>query len=138
MRGKLSENFIPFVFASFVFMSLFGVGIGIEMKDGQMISCPFMVNQASICQMSIIDHIGKWQQAFLGVLEKSNNLILSLLLLAFAIVPFAKPFSQIKQTKVVACFVFYLRDIANKIFDPLLLAFSDSILNPKIYEPANI
>ena len=62
--------------------------------------------------------------------------MLSLLLLSMIIVPFAKPFSQIKQTEVVARFVFYLRDIANKILDPLLLAFSDGILNPKIYEPA--
>jgi len=136
MRGKLSENLILFVLTSFVFMSLFGIGIGMEMKDGQMASCPFVASQASICQMSVTEHIGQWQQAFLGVPEKSNVSILALLLLAFAIVPFAKPFSQIKQTEVVTRFVFYLRDIANKILDPLLLAFSDGILNPKIYEPA--
>jgi len=41
MRGKLSENLIPLVLASFVFMSLFGMGIGMDMKDGQMSSCPF-------------------------------------------------------------------------------------------------
>jgi len=136
MRGKLSENLIPFVLASFVFMSLFGIGISMEIKDGQMSSCPFMASEASLCQMSATEHIAQWQQAFLGVPAKSSVLILALLLLVFAIVPFAKPLSQIKQTEMVARFLFYLRDIANKILDPLLLAFSDGILNPKIYEPA--
>ena len=90
MRGKLSENLIPLVLAPFVFMSLFGIGIGMDMKDGQMSSCPFMASQASVCQMSVTEHIGQWQQAFLGVPANSSVLILALLLLAFVAVPFAK------------------------------------------------
>ena len=135
MHGKPSKNLILFVLTSFTFMSLFGIGIGMAMQDGQMSSCPFMANQTSICQMSVNEHIATWQQSFLGVPAKSSVLILASLLLAFAVVPFAKPFSQVKQSKTAARFLFYLRSIANKIFDPLLLAFSDGILNPKIYEP---
>ena len=136
MRGKLSENLIPFVLASFVFMSLFSMGIGMKMKDGQMSSCPFMASQASICQMSFTEHIGQWQHSFLGIPTKINLLILSLLLLSIIIVPFAKPFTKVKQTELAAQLIFYYKTAATKIFDPLLLAFSDGILNPKIYEPA--
>ena len=138
MRGKLSENLIPLVLTSFVFMSLFGIGIGIDMKDGQMFSCPFMASQTLMCQMSVTEHIGQWQQTFLGIPTKTNLLMLALLLLAVIAIPFAKTFTQIKQTELVARLISYCKTAATKILDPLLLAFSGGILNPKIYEPARI
>ena len=138
MRGKLFKNFIPFVFASFVFASLFGMGISMEMKDGQMSSCPFVASQASICQMSVTEHISQWQQAFLGIPTKTNLLALALLLLAVFVIPFAKPLTKIKQNELAIRLISYCKTAATKIFDPLLLAFSDGILNPKIYALARI
>ena len=88
--------------------------------------------------MNATEHIGQWQQAFLGVLAKNNVLPFALLFLVFAIVPFAKLFSQIKQTELAARLISYCKTAATKILNPLLLAFSDGILNPKIYEPAHI
>lgn len=136
LRGKLSENLIPFVLASFVFMSLFGMGIGMEMKDGQMSSCPFTASQASICQMSVTEHISQWQHSFLGIPTKINLLILSLLLLSIIIVPFAKSFTKVKQIELAAQLIFYYKTAVTKILNQLLIAFSDGILNPKIYELA--
>ena len=138
MHGKLSENLILFVLASFVFMSLFGIRIGMDIKDGQMSSCPFMASQTSMCQMSVTEHIGQWQQTFLGIPTKTNLLMLALLLLAVIAIPFAKTFTQIKQSEPVVRFISYFKDAATKILNPFLLAFSDGILNPKIYEPARI
>ena len=138
MRGKLFKNFIPFVFVSFVFASLFGMGISMEMKDGQMSSCPFVASQASICQMSVTEHISQWQQAFLGIPTKANLPAFALLLLAIFVIPFAKPLTKIKQNELAVQLISYFKTAATKIFDPLLLAFSDGILNPKIYEPARI
>ena len=129
---------MPFILASFVFMSLFGIGIGMEMKDGQMSSCPFTTSQASICQMGVAAHISQWQQAFLGIPTETNLLALALLLLAVFVIPFAKPFTKIKQNELAIRLISYCKTAATKIFDPLLLAFSDGILNPKVYEPARI
>ena len=109
MRGKLSENLIPLVLTSFVFMSLFGIGIGIDMKDGQMFSCPFMASQTSICQMSVTEHIGQWQKTFLGIPTKTNLLMLALLLLAVIAIPFAKTFTQIKQTELAVRLISYCK-----------------------------
>lgn len=136
MHDKISEIILPLVLASFLFAAVFSIAGGMKMKDGQMSSCPFTANQASICQMSIMEHIDQWQQAFLGIPTKSNILILALLLIAFAVIPFVKYFSQTKQLEVAVRLRSYFRDTASKILNPLILAFSDGILSPKIYEPA--
>ena len=135
LRGKLFGNLIPFAFASFVFMSLLGLGIGMEMKDGQMSSCPFAVGEASLCQMSITEHIAQWQQSFLGI--PTNRGLLAFLLLVIILISFTKPFSSPpKLTQSAERLFAYQKANFAKIFDPLLSAFSDGILNPKIYEPA--
>jgi len=138
MLGKLSENLILFVLASFAFMSLFGMSVGMEERNGQMSSCPFMANGASLCQMNVTEHIVQWQQALLGIPTKGSFLALGLLLPFLVIIPFAKPFSQIKAIEQTTHISFYHRDTFAKVFDPFLIAFSDGILNPKIYEPARI
>ena len=139
LRGKLSLNLIIFVLASFAFMNLIGMSMGMEAKDGQMSSCPFMASAASICQMSITEHISQWQQAFLGVPSKINFLALALILAAAVMITFAKSLFQPKKlTELAARLLAYHKEHLVRVFDPLLIAFSDGILNPRIYEPAHI
>jgi hypothetical protein len=139
LQGKLSLNLITFVLASFAFMSLFGMSMGMEARGGQMSSCPFMASEASICQMSVTEHISQWQQAFLGIPAKTNFLAFAVVLLIAILASFIKPFSQLKKLTVSAArFLAYRRASFAKVFDPLLISFSDGILNPKIYEPAYI
>ena len=139
LRRKLSENLIVFVLVSFAFASILGVGMSMEIEGGQMSGCPFMANQATLCQMSATEHIAQWQQAFLGIPTKTGLFALVVILLAAVIIPFAKPFSQVeKLTELAARLFVYQRTHFVKIFDPLLIAFSDGILNPKIYGPARI
>lgn len=139
LHGKLSENFIIFVLASFAFMSILGMGVGMEMKDGKMSSCPFTAGQETMCQMNITEHIAQWQQAFLGILTKTDFLALAVALLIAIIASFIKSFPQLKKlTAPTAQFLAYHRANCAKVFDQLLVAFSDGILNPKIYEPAHI
>ena len=137
LRAKLAENLVLFVLASFAFMSIFGVGIGMTVQDGQMSSCPFMAGQETMCQMSVTQHIVQWQRAFLGI-PKGDFLALAVILLAIVLIPFAKPFSKLeKLTEFTAQLFAHEKAHPLKVFDPLLLAFSDGILNPKIYEPAH-
>ena len=88
--------------------------------------------------MGVTEHIGQWQRAFLSIPTKTNLLAFALLLLFVFVIPLAKPFTKIRQTELVARLISYLKTATTKIFDPLLLAFSDGILNPKIYETARI
>jgi hypothetical protein len=133
-----SENLTIFVLASFAFASILGIGMSMEMKDDQMSSCPFMISQATLCQMSVTEHIAKWQQSLLGIPTKTNFLVLVVVLLAVVIISFIK-LSQLKALKERAARLFaYQKTYFLEIFDPLLLAFSNGIINPKIYEPARI
>lgn len=133
-RNKISEIIFILMLASFLFTAAFGVAASMEMKDGQMSACPFMANQASMCDMGIADHIGKWQQAFLGVPAKNNVLtLIQLLASALAAIPFIKYFLEIKRPELTVYLRSYFRETASKIPNSLLLAFSDGILNPKIY-----
>ncbi len=71
--------------------------------------------------------------------DKTNLLALAIVLLAVVVIPFVKPFSQFeKLTELAARLFAYHKAHFVKVFDPLLHAFSDGILNPKIYEPARI
>ena len=137
LRAKLAENLVLFVLASFAFMSIFGVGIGMTVKDGQMSSCPFMASEASMCQMGATEHISQWQRALLGI-PKGDFLALEVLLFAIVLIPFAKTFFKLeKLTEFTAQLFAHEKAHPLKVFDPLLLAFSGGILNPKIYEPAH-
>lgn len=139
LRVKISENLIIFVLVSFVFASVLGVGMSMETTNGQMSGCPFMASQATLCQMSVTEHISQWQQAFLGVPTKTGLLALLMILIVVVVIPLAKLFSQFeKLTELAARLFTYHKANLVKIFNPLLLAFSDGILNQKIYEPARI
>lgn len=137
LRQKLSENLILLVLASFVFISIFGMSAGL--KNGEMSSCPFMIDQESMCEMSVTEHITKWQAVLTGIPTNTTLIMFALVLLATALIPFVKPFSELKNlSALTARMLAYQRAHFAKIFDPLLLAFSDGILNPKIYEPVRI
>ncbi|MBI2640894.1 MAG: hypothetical protein HYW91_03385 [Candidatus Sungbacteria bacterium] len=139
LHKKVSENLIFFTLTSFVFVSILGIGVGMEMKDGHMSSCPFTAGQETICQMNITEHIAQWQRASFGTPSKTNFLALAVALLIATLVSFIKPFSQLKKlTASTARLLVYRRANFAKVFNPLLAAFSDGILNPKIYEPAHI
>lgn len=134
LRHKLSENLILLILTSFVFTSILGIGIGMEMKNGHMSSCPLTAGQATICRMNITEHIAQWQQAFLGIPTKENALTLAVLLLAVVLVLLVKPLFQLgKLTELAARLLAYYKANLAKVFDPLIIAFSDGILNPKIY-----
>lgn len=133
-RNKFSENLILFTLTSFIFMSVLGIGVGMEMKDGQMSSCPFTAGQQAMCQMNITEHIAQWQQAFLGIPAKTNFIAFAAVLLIAIFASFIKPFPQLKKlTASAARFLAYHRANFAKVFDPLFVAFSGGILNPKIY-----
>ncbi|MBI3305051.1 hypothetical protein HYZ80_01845 [Candidatus Parcubacteria bacterium] len=139
ISGNAPTFLIIFVLASFAFMSILGMDMSMKPKDDQMSGCPFMAGQATMCQMGVTEHIAKWQQAFLGIPTKTNFLAFAAVLLIAILASLIKPFPQLKKlTASTARFLAYHKASCIKVFDPLLIAFSDGILNPKIYEPAHI
>lgn len=126
-----------FVLAAFALVSILGVSAGIERGDGTMSSCSLMASQSTICQMSTIEHISQWQQAFFGVPKKANVLALAMTMFLIAAISSPKPLQLAQPRGLITQLPSYHNAYLVKIFDPLLLAFSDGILNPKIYKPAS-
>lgn len=134
----MRSTFSSLLIVSFFGLVVLGLGMGMNVDEkGNMSDCPFMVDQGSLCPMGLFEHIAKWQQAVTVIPRPSANIFLLFALLA--------AFSYFKitlQPKILPN-KFGARSRARKeselrASNPLLAAFSDGILNPKIYEFVNI
>ena len=94
-------------------------------------NCPFSAHSEAMCQMNPMEHIQEWQNAF-TVLPTKNIVSMFLFILTFILMGgFAFPDRFLVQRP---SFLF-LKNIINsfRIFNPLKDAFSNGILNPKIF-----
>lgn len=103
-------------------------------ENGMMVNCPFMNGFVSFCQMNLSEHINQWQQFFTVIREKSLFLLSPVLLVFIPVALFtinarAHDKQQLQQSRN---YLYQYRPEI-KLFDCLLIAFSQGILNPKIY-----
>lgn len=129
-----SKNIVVLGVIAFLVMSFWGLSAMQMDKDGKMIHCPFMDHSASFCQMSLGEHINQWQQMFTIVKEKSLFLFsMSLLILLFSIL-FTITLRTYYQLKFQSLRNYLYRHKPEiKLFNRMLLAFSDGIIHSKIY-----
>lgn len=145
MRDTLSskvKTFLIFSLLAFVTLSTFGLGhmSGMEAnKDGNMEGCIF-TGKTMLCEMGIVEHISLWQSMFTAMPQESL-MLLALLILLVAVIFVTKNilvpprlFSSEALTKQL-----YLKEHPDlPLFNPLKEAFSQGILNPKIYNFATL
>ncbi len=94
-------------------------------------NCPFSAHSEAMCQMNPMEHFQEWQNAF-TVLPTKNIVSMFLFILAFILIgrfAFSNRFLIQKPSFL------FLKNIINsfRIFNPLKDAFSNGILNPKIF-----
>ena|SRR3989338_7892036 len=125
-RMKISLLLILVIIFSFSF----GVTTMQMDKDGNMSDCPFMGMDA-ICQMDIFEHIGAFQNVFTVIPGKS---ILFVIVLALVLVSLAiKRQSGIPPDNLR----FFTREsLRLPNFNKILLALSDGVIQPKLYNNA--
>lgn len=119
----------------FMLSVTFGMMIGMQTNEhGMMSNCPFMSEQASVCPMSAMDHIAKWQNLFMAVVLKSTMLS-SFVFLLWAVVIFScvriyakSIFSPFAQSPPVT---HHEQELT--LHDYLVIAFSQGILNSRLY-----
>lgn len=127
---------ILLVFGLFAFVTLSIFGLGhmsgmIESENGDMAGCIF-TGKTMLCKMNIIEHISSWQSLFTTTLQKSFITILTLPMLLMVFIFIAKNILPPPQK-------FYLIQHPDLLlFTPLKEAFSQGILNPKIYDLAGL
>lgn len=135
----LKRTFVKYSFSlfivAFLFVGIFGMSqINMGMYESA-VNCPFANHLMSICKMNPMEHIQEWQSTFTTLPAKdAPSPLLSILLALLALfgLRFFKKFSLHDQPwPEVYINSFYLRK--HQIFDPLREAFSNGILNPKIF-----
>ena len=146
MKSSAIKNVLNFLLilgiSAFLVVGVFGMSHMSDMKmksDGTMSGCLFD-GQAEICPMTIAEHLSRWQGMFTAIPQKTDVLV-QFLLLALAFVLIASAFRQRLLLLLSAQFSdrwrFYLKQNPHiPLFDPLREAFSQGILNPKIYSSA--
>src|SRR3989344_1512038 len=128
--GISRKNIYILVTLAFVSVSTGGI-VSMHTDDmGQMTACPFTVTSA-ICHMSVFEHIGTFQNMFLGMPIK---IILLSLLLTILVLSF--PIASSNNNGPPNAFRFSIRTyyrFPDINFNRLLLALSDGRLQPKLY-----
>ncbi|MEK7151839.1 MAG: hypothetical protein AAB773_00220 [Patescibacteria group bacterium] len=141
MNISLSQNLTKFLLffgiIAFLLVGFIGANhLGMNMGSlGQEMSGCSVMGMTTVCQMNPLEHIAAWQNMFVSVSPKGTFdalvLFLAFLLFAFSVKDFwsaglASFFSDQKTTPI-------LRRTISIIRNPLAEAFSNGILNPKIF-----
>ncbi|MBI3337606.1 MAG: hypothetical protein HY005_03225 [Candidatus Staskawiczbacteria bacterium] len=103
-------------------------------ENGIMVNCPFMSGSSSFCQMSVPEHINQWRQLFAVIQEKSLLLLLSVLLVFLPSMSSAVnliAYNSLKFQLFRNYFYWYKPEV--KLFDRLVVDFSQGNIHPKIY-----
>lgn len=118
---------------SVLLISIFGPAVIMGLtQGGEMTGCPLVGGIASMCQMSVIEHISYWQQLFTAT---SSNTITTLAFLLFLFLLGTNlALSQNKRISWKLFYKFYNRNNPQALlFNYLILVFSTGILHPKVY-----
>lgn len=107
----------------------FGMNMG---ADGKMAPCPFS-GEGAICTMNPLEHIAAWQSAFTTTVQNERDIafLLIALTLLFTVGFWRELFTK-RDLRSLQRWHSVLREEFN-IFDPLQEAFSNGILNPKVF-----
>ncbi|HVY72754.1 MAG TPA: hypothetical protein VG984_01730 [Candidatus Paceibacterota bacterium] len=107
----------------------FGMNMG---ADGKMAPCPFS-GEGAICTMNPLEHIAAWQNAFTTTVQNERDIafLLIALTLLFTVGFWRELFTK-RDLRSLQKWHSVLREEFS-IFDPLQEAFSNGILNPKVF-----
>lgn len=126
---------IPLILYTF-YVLLFGVfqmNMDMNSMDGK-VNCPFGGHSMAICQMNPMEHIEEWQSMF-TMLPDQNTLSLVLIIFAFLVLSRLKFWNKFSISNLPVLFARVRFTLSNnfKTFNPLQEAFSNGILNPKLF-----
>lgn len=135
---KFSHFLLVSGLTAFIAVSFFGISLtmGMEkMADGSMGGCLF-TSMEKICYMTFSEHLSRWQSMFTATVTKNTFVQVLLLLLAvvFVAVAIFKRNFLLLFSDYITRWRLYMRDNPEfSLFDNLREAFSQGMLNPKIY-----
>ncbi len=135
---KFARFLLGFALIAFLLVAFFGASQSMgmeEQNDGKMSGCVFS-GKVEICTMTFSEHISHWQNIFTTTAPQ-NALTLALLILlavVFIVVATFKRNLLLLSNYYTTRWRLYIRNNPElSLFDPIKEAFSQGILNPKIY-----
>ena len=111
------------------------VSSGMMMQDGTMQNCPFM-GVTALCDMGALEHLTAWQSMFAALPTNAASALLLLILLALVLlvrVVGRLPFKVEINWQAIRQKLYAKHLLASSYAHPLQEAFSQGILNPKVY-----
>ena len=125
------------IVAVFALVVLFALNMDMRMDvHNSMSDCRFMNSGSTICQMSFAEHLSHWQQTFIATAPPHNAPLLGLTVL-FAGIALSSLFLNFQkyalESHTVQRRLWGERNSLSKLFDPIVQALSEGILNPRIY-----
>lgn len=134
---KFAAPLIILGLTAFVSLGIFGLGhfAGMPMsEDGEMEGCIF-TGKIMLCKMNVIEHINLWLSMFTAAPQESAAILALLVLLTVVIFVTKNILVPLRLSKRYAlAHKMYLAGHPNlPLFNHLKKAFSQGILNPKIY-----
>ena len=139
---KPAISFVVLGLFAFVMLSIFGLGHMGGMtsgEDGNMTGCIF-TGKTMLCKMSVIEHISLWQSMFTAMPQESS-ILLALVILLVAVLFTTKNSigpPRLFRDETSTPKLYLVQHPNLPFFNPLKEAFAQGILNPKIYEFANL
>ncbi len=137
LSAKIIFSVVLIAFAGF---SLFGLAATLVAMQNGMANC-FLANDMAVCNMGINQHINIWNTIFNSLLPTLITLGLFLfaaLLLLFLPVHAFGNASLLLQSLDLRGFLYRRENPHGSIFNSFQEAFSQGILNPKIYNAASM
>lgn len=124
-----------FVLAAVLFAATLSIAVGMKTDaHGNMSDCPLMSEKMSVCSMGVIEHIAKWQQLSIATFLKSDVVaFIILLLITFILIDVFARAPGISSPALVLHSPVTKNKPDIKLFNYLVIAFSQGILNPRIY-----
>lgn len=132
VKSKVVGGILLSAFLSVLSLSLFHMpAIGMDMSADTS-GCQFMAHEATLCSMSVLDHVGAWKSAFLAVVP-SLILLLSALVAAVLVLSVAPNLLLKHKFREPPL----SRELQHRTYSysyrPLQELFSNGILHPKLF-----
>ena len=119
------------VLTLFVLTALFGVFTFVTPMHDE-IGCPFMPSTSVACSATFLEYWNHWQTAFATILIQTFTLF-ALTLLAWCALAARRWRQKIPKPQFVCADQRSRQNTSLRMFNDLKEAFSDGILNPKIF-----
>ena len=140
MRCAVTKSILILGISAFLAVGVFGMSHASDMKmkgDGTMSGCLFD-GRAEICPMAFAEHLSRWQSMFTAIPTKADFLITLFALISavgvLLLFSLRRRWLLLLFSRLSDRWRFYLKQNPHiSLFDPLREAFSQGILNPKIY-----